>query len=123
MTRARPITAFIAAVYILAAVRALVPGLCQTQRAALETLRQASCCSAEPCSSDAGDGPTLRDPAKPRTPCPLCLMAAAPREPLQRVTVMLDSVAGQPVEAAFPSVPRLPLFPLSDLGRSPPTHA
>ncbi|MDX9973860.1 MAG: hypothetical protein RBU21_12830 [FCB group bacterium] len=122
MTRGRPIVAIIAAVYILAAVRAVIPGLCQTQRAAIENTRQVSCCGAETCAPDDPGGPSLREHAKPHPPCPLCFLSATPRETLQHVAIEREALAYKSAKPSSPNIPHLRVFPLSDLGRSPPAQ-
>lgn len=109
-----------AAFYILVAVRALIPDLCQTQRQAKEIAQRASCCAARTSHPEGASGTRIEERQKPGAPCAFCLLAITLVEPLRAVNA--DSLWHDAVTGRLLSSSTICLSPpyAPWLGRSPP---
>ena len=111
-----------AAFLVLAACRALVPGLCMTQLAARDAMARNEalplCCRAhEACETT--DAPTLRVPPVDRGPCAFCTLIQGMLDPLEPALLALPYLA-----EACPSLPLAVYLPRdvanTRQGRAPP---
>lgn len=109
-----------AAFYVLVAVRALVPDLCQTQRQAKAIAERASCCAARVGLGDDAGGTRVEERRKAPAPCAFCLLAVTLVEPLHAFNASETRPSTAAARLFPPSIIRRSAPHAPWLGRSPP---
>lgn len=107
---------------ILAACRALVPGLCATQTAALEQAKQHAvhaCCQARTAEAQHDERPRIGTPIPPHADCALCSLMQGMLESLKPCQVIPPHRAVVAVSELPPSLVAAPAL-RAHYGRAPP---